>query len=93
MTVRVLWAACLLVLSLICLPGCRGQTPSVQAMSNTEAPAAGPQRGDDLVDAEAGAGGERHAGNLPHRSPRPLRRAAVAAGRAAARAPARRAVA
>jgi len=45
MTVRVLWVACLLVLSLICLPGCRGRTPSAQAMSSTEAAAAGPQRG------------------------------------------------
>lgn len=46
MTVRVPWMTCLLVLSLvICLPGCRGRTPSAQAMSSSEAAAAASQRG------------------------------------------------
>ncbi len=46
MTVRVPWVTCLLVLSLvICLPGCRGRTPSAQAMSNAEVAAAASQRG------------------------------------------------
>ena len=45
MIMRVSWVACLFVLTLMSLPGCRGRTSSIQAATSPESAVAATQRG------------------------------------------------